>query len=324
MSDNRFVFGYCLEDDGSKTCQAFPVEQVVDNDTAVAIVAKEPVVASNEKTTCFDLINYLTGDIITADYFCISSDVDSNTTIPDTFGTFDGTTVTFPDGTSFIPQSDTAGTFDGTTITFPDGTVYTPQPDTSGTWDGNSIIFPDGTVYTPPAATQLSHTDGNNVPDNTVQPSQRYQDGAFSSVVPLPAATIHRECNFVNLPRLVEDILNPDTSIVNGTRTYDLTDFGVPEDACAVEVYIYTAASALDNATARSTFTFVQQNGYLVQANADAGVGLNGGQNQTAFQIRGTTLTLNNINVMGQDDPDWTPTNRLLIRIGGYDLPIHV
>ena len=141
-----------------------------DTDTAVAIVAKPPTTAAGVTTTCFDLVDYLTGTVITADYFCITSDVD--TTIPDTFGTWNGGSIVFPDGTVYIPTPDTAGTWNGTSVTFPDGTSFTPTADTSGTWDGTNIVFPDGSVYTPSPHTEVTDGGSNLVndtdPDNIV------------------------------------------------------------------------------------------------------------------------------------------------------------
>lgn len=202
----------------------------------------------------------------------------------------------------------------------PDGSTLVTEVDINGNPTGNTytiagsqqvVLYQDGAAQTV------------GVPLNSVQPRQRFQDANFA-VSLAPVDMIHRECDFVNLPRLVEDILNPASTIVNGARTYDLTAFGVPADACGVEVYIYTAVSALNNTTTKSTSTFVQENGYLVQSTAAAGAGLNGGLSQLSMHIRGTTLRLLNVNVLGQDDPEWTPTNRLLVRIGGYYLPIHV
>lgn len=88
----------------------------------------------------------------------------------DTSGTWDGTSITFPDGTVYTPAPDTAGTWNGTNITFPDGSVYTPVGDSFGTFDGTMFVFPDGTTYTPESDTNTFGTwDGTSItfPDGT-------------------------------------------------------------------------------------------------------------------------------------------------------------
>lgn len=179
MSEQRFVLGYCVGEDGTKTCEAFPVEATQPDlyITGLTLVDGVLTIERSDGATfpaTFTIpaaeSEQLNIDASVAPVIDIAAQTATFTTINDVDGTA-GAPYVMDLSTLFAALTSsphpmliagdnitiTGNDTDGYTISGPDPVVDT-DTDTFATISGDTITFADGTTYTIPADTTNQST----------------------------------------------------------------------------------------------------------------------------------------------------------------------